>query len=322
MPALISPGGIGIAAACLSINVMISLYMKLEIHWRVVVGAIRCVCQLLLLGLLFATVFSSDQVWPVILMTIFMLSVASFEAYQRPKHTYPGFIRTVIIAMTASCFPMALIMTNFVLSLGSMWWHPRYYLPMLGMLTNNGMSAISLASDRLLTQLVDKRTAIEAEMRTSSNPRQVVLPIHREAVRVGMMPTLNTLAVVGLVAIPGMMAGQLLGGADPLTAAKYQIVVTIMIASTSSLSSFIVTWLMLKDLVGKDGNLDFGLLHFRGSTDFVTKVVCGLVAKLGRALKLVLCCGCLRKPSRDNASPERPEHTKQLLAEGEAHSQW
>ncbi|EER06843.1 conserved hypothetical protein [Perkinsus marinus ATCC 50983] len=317
MPAPISPGGIGIAAACLSINVVISLYMKLDIHWRVVVGAIRCVCQLLILGLLFATVFSSDQVWPVILMTVFMLSVASFEAYQRPKHTYPGFMRTIGLAMTVSCFPMALIMTNFVLSLGSMWWHPRYYLPMLGMMTNNGLSAISLAADRLLTQLVDKRAAIEAELLTSSHPRQVILPIHREAVRVGMMPTLNTLAVVGLVAIPGMMAGQLLGGADPLTAAKYQIVVTIMIASTSSLASFVVTRLMLKDLVNKDGTLRFDDLHFRGSSgaDFVTKVVCLSVAKLGEVLKLVFCCGCVRKARRDDAPSRTPEHTKGLLAQ-------
>ena len=57
----------------------------------------------------------------------------------------------------------------------------------------------------------------------------------REAVRTGMIPSINSMMSVGLVFIPGMMSGQILGGQDPVSACKYQILIMVMIAASTAL---------------------------------------------------------------------------------------
>jgi putative ABC transport system permease protein len=59
------------------------------------------------------------------------------------------------------------------------------------------------------------------------------------ALRTGMMPILNSMATTGIVALPGMMTGQILAGADPIEAAKYQVLIMFLIASATALGSFL-----------------------------------------------------------------------------------
>ena len=61
--------------------------------------------------------------------------------------------------------------------------------------------------------------------------------VMRQAVRAGMMPTLNQMAVVGVVSLPGMMTGQVLAGQPPLQAVRYQIVIMFLIAAASALGT-------------------------------------------------------------------------------------
>jgi len=63
------------------------------------------------------------------------------------------------------------------------------------------------------------------------------LPSIRTALNAGLMPTINSMNAVGLVFVPGMMTGQLLAGADPLVAAKYQIVVMLMISAATGIGA-------------------------------------------------------------------------------------
>jgi putative ABC transport system permease protein len=70
----------------------------------------------------------------------------------------------------------------------------------------------------------------------------------QQAIRRGMLPILNTMTVVGVVSLPGMMTGQILAGADPLQAVKYQIVVMFMLAATTAIGCIIMTLLMFKSL--------------------------------------------------------------------------
>jgi len=80
-------------------------------------------------------------------------------------------------------------------------------------------------------------------------------PVHdlmREALRSAMTPTINSLMVVGIVSIPGMMTGQILGGADPVEAARYQIVVMLMISCAAAVGSMILIGLSFRRLFTKD----------------------------------------------------------------------
>jgi putative ABC transport system permease protein len=51
-----------------------------------------------------------------------------------------------------------------------------------------------------------------------------------------MLPILSTMGTAGIVAIPGMMTGQILAGAEPTEAAKYQIMILLLIAGATGLA--------------------------------------------------------------------------------------
>jgi ABC-type multidrug transport system fused ATPase/permease subunit len=91
--------------------------------------------------------------------------------------------------------------------------------------------------DRLLSEVADRTHEIETRLALGATRFEAVRPTVRSAVKAALIPNLNQMAVVGLVSIPGMMTGQLLGGASPLVAAEYQMVILWLIFGTAALST-------------------------------------------------------------------------------------
>ena len=72
---------------------------------------------------------------------------------------------------------------------------------------------------------------------------EALLPYLRDSVQLALKPTLTAMATMGIVALPGMMTGVILGGADPEVAIKYQIMIMIAII-VSTITSVVLTILM------------------------------------------------------------------------------
>ena len=86
-----------------------------------------------------------------------------------------------------------------------------------------------------------------------ATPREAAFPSIKAAVGAGMTPLLAQLSAAGIVQIPGMMSGQILAGADPVIAAKYQIVVLLMISAATTLSVVIICFLAYKKRFSVEG---------------------------------------------------------------------
>jgi putative ABC transport system permease protein len=84
------------------------------------------------------------------------------------------------------------------------------------------MTGIALGLDTLTTSLVSRRASVEAQLMLGATRRDAAAPVTREALRSALMPTINSMAVTGVVSLPGMMTGQILGGVPPAEAVKYQ----------------------------------------------------------------------------------------------------
>jgi putative ABC transport system permease protein len=117
------------------------------------------------------------------------------------------------------------------------WYHPRYALPLLGMMLGNTMTGISLGLDVLTIGLVRERAAVESCLALGGTRYQALLPVVRDALRSGFMPTINGMAATGLVSIPGMMTGQILAGVEPIDAVKYQLLIMFLIAGGTGLGT-------------------------------------------------------------------------------------
>ena len=182
---------------------------------------IRMLVQLLLVGYVLTFIFETDSPILVILVIIFMISMSAFIALQplQAKGIKPFLI--VLMSLGVSGIGVLLLVTQIILDLPR-WFEPQYVIPLAGMVFANSMNTISLVGERFNAELKRGEDYIEA--------RNI-------AMGAAMIPQVNALLAVGLVALPGMMTGQILSGVDPLTAARYQIMVMCMIFSTAGLSA-------------------------------------------------------------------------------------
>jgi putative ABC transport system permease protein len=103
------------------------------------------------------------------------------------------------------------------------------------MLLGNSMTGISLGLDALTTGLVNRRAAVEAQLMIGATRQQAFQPVIRQALRSALMPITNSMAAVGVVSLPGMMTGQILGGVEPVEAVKYQLLIMFLIAGTTGI---------------------------------------------------------------------------------------
>jgi putative ABC transport system permease protein len=103
------------------------------------------------------------------------------------------------------------------------------------------MNGAAIAGERLVSSISSSRLEIETHLSLGATPQQAVTAYRKDAVRAGLIPTLNQMMVVGVVTLPGMITGQLLSGVKPLEAASYQILIMLMLAFTNLITTVLVT---------------------------------------------------------------------------------
>ena len=116
------------------------------------------------------------------------------------------------------------------------------------MILGNALSGISLALGRFTDELIANRAQVETLLALGATRWEAARRPIREAVRTGMVPMINSMMVVGLVSLPGMMTWQLLTGIDPMQAVRYQIVILFSIASGTALGTVGVVLLSYRRL--------------------------------------------------------------------------
>jgi putative ABC transport system permease protein len=150
---------------------------------------------------------------------------------------------TLVIAATVTTFTV----TGVVVGVEP-WYEPQYLIPLMGMCLGNTLTGLSLCIDSLLESFSERRHEVELLLSLGANRWEAARGMVQAAVRRGMVPILNAMTVVGIVSLPGMMTGQILAGADPLEAVKYQMVVMFMLAASTAIGCIVITWLAYRRL--------------------------------------------------------------------------
>lgn len=224
---------------------IISFIENLKFERDLAIGAVRTVLQLSLMGIFLKFIFDLHILWIVLLLMIVMLLIAVRTAQGRLKRRLPEFQVLIGISLAIG----AIITTFFVIKLtinADPWWTPKYLLPLFGMILGNGMNGVSLAGERLQSELNHRKLEIETLLAFGYSSHEASKEVRRDAMRAGLIPIINSMMVVGLVALPGLMTGQILSGVDPRQAVLYQIMVMFMIVGSSGIASWILIRLMLR----------------------------------------------------------------------------
>jgi putative ABC transport system permease protein len=247
---------LAIATSLVLVSGAISLVLQLGLERRLILASVRTVVQLLLIGLVLRWVFAPGRAWYVVgALMMAMTLIAGFAAVWRVERRYRGIWLDSVVSIWASSWIMASVAVLAVVQVqasntSAIW--ARFAVTLLGMILGNTLNGISLGLDRLGSELASKRDQVDTLLALGATRWEAARGAVRQAVRTGMIPTLNTMMVVGLVSLPGMMTGQLLSGADPLEAVKYQIVIMFLIAAGTSLGTVGVALLGYRRLFTAD----------------------------------------------------------------------
>jgi len=224
-------GDVALAAVLIVMNAVLSIALSLGLERRLLIAALRMTVQLSLVGLVLKALFAAASPWLTAGVALLMVLFAGREATARQTRRFAGWWTYGL--GTTSMMVAAILVTVLALTTQVQpdpWYNPRYAIPLLGMILGNTMNGVSLGLDRLLSGATRERSAIEARLALGHDFAQAMGPVTRDSIKGALIPIINSMSAAGLVALPGMMTGQILAGVEPLEAVKYQILVIFLIA--------------------------------------------------------------------------------------------
>ncbi len=250
----ISTGNLAIGLIFIVIAGIMSVIHGLKLEKDLTIGTIRSIAQLTAMGYLLKIIFSMESaVFVIILFAVMTFFAAEIIKGRVKKQNVPYFLPT-LFSVQITFFLITYIVTALIVE-AKPWWTPQYFIPIGGMIAGNSMSALAISLDRLFSDFKAKRALVEMKLCLGASPAEASSEIFKDALKAGMIPSINGMMGAGLVSIPGMMTGQILAGSDPTEAVKYQIVVMLMLVASTAIASFIVLKLVGGRCFGKGGNL-------------------------------------------------------------------
>lgn len=235
---------LAVASALLIALAACSMILHLKIAQRLAIAAVRTTIQLFLIGYVLAWLFRVDNPVLVLGLGLLMVVLAGREVHARQGRRLRGWSGLLVGtgAMLASSFVISIYALTTVIE-AEPWYAAKYAIPFLGILLGNTMNGISVGTDRLTALCWQQRAAIEQRLLLGETRDEAMREIRQESMRAGMIPIINAMAAAGIVSLPGTMTGLMLGGAEPLEAARYQILIMFLISAGTGFGTLLAVWL-------------------------------------------------------------------------------
>lgn len=193
------------------------------------VASIRVFLQLTILGYILKYVFNlGGNRWAMLIILECMVVIASVEAARRQEERNIGLVISLLISLNIAATAVLMFLFAGVMQRDP-FRLPHYFIPLAGMVIGNAANGSALAVHRLTSDIRAHRGEIEVGLSLGASPYRVMQPYLRATVRTALIPSINTMMLTGLVQIPGIMGGLLMGGQAPVAAARYQTVIMYMV---------------------------------------------------------------------------------------------
>jgi putative ABC transport system permease protein len=239
---LIKPDFVALASVVglMGIAIGLSAWEKLGLELNLALAVGRTILQLAVLGYFLEFIFAVNNGWAVLAILTVMLTIAAIVARNRITQKIPQILPLVwgsILISTA----LTLIYTNFLIIQPERWYEPQYAIPLGGMVIGNAMNAAAIAGERLVSSVNNNYLEIETFLSLGATPQQAIAQYRKEAIRAGLLPTINQMMIVGMATLPSIFTGQVLSGVNPRAAASNQILLMFMVAFANLLTTILLT---------------------------------------------------------------------------------
>ncbi|OHW02393.1 ABC transporter permease [Staphylococcus aureus] len=230
---------LGLTALLLVIPIIISYKEGLHIIKDLIVATLRAVVQLIILGFLLHYIFKINDKWLLVLCVFVIIVNASWNTISRSSPVmHHVFLISFVAIFVGTALPLA-----GTIATGAIQFTANEVIPIGGVLANNGLIAINLAYQNLDRAFVQDGTNIESKLSLAATPKLASKGAIRESIRLAIVPTIDSVKTYGLVSIPGMMTGLIIGGVPPLQAIKFQLLVVFIHTTATIMSALIATYL-------------------------------------------------------------------------------
>lgn len=202
------------------------------------ISIVRMTIQLALVGIYLKTLFTLNNPWLNGGWILIMLIVADFSILQRAGLKLRYF---ALASFTAIAFSILLSTAYLVLLViqPSSFYDAHYIVPLAGMILGNCMQGNVIALERFYSAIRKNQNEYTTYLMLGATRWEALRPYFRQAIKAAINPTIANMATMGLVSLPGMMTGQILGGSEPWVAVKYQIAIMICIFTSTTIAIII-----------------------------------------------------------------------------------
>lgn len=247
-------GQLALFSLILLIPVGIDRAFKLGLLAESAVSIARMTVQLALVGLYLEFLFELNSVWVNLAWLAVMLVVGSRAISRKAKLRSWRVSVPVFCGLSLGVLPLVGLML-FGLLQPAPWHHAQYLIPLAGMLLGNSLSANIVALQHLFGAFEQRELEYHGALSLGAAPGYACFPFVQAAMRQSFAPILASMSATGLVTLPGMMTGQILGGTSPLLAIKYQLVIMLAIFVMLFVSVAVCLSLSVRSLLNDSGRL-------------------------------------------------------------------
>ena len=242
------------ASVLMAVNIGLSIILRLEMAKKWIIASLRMTAQLLLVGFLLDWIFAlNNPIW-ILIMVLFMTTISSITAVGNTNKRFTEIYVSSFVSILGGAFFVMFFALKGILKIDP-WYSPQYLFPLLGMVLGNTINGISLGLDRFMDSLSVRRKEVEMMLSLGATSWEAANELVRDALRTSLIPTINSMLVMGIVSLPGMMTGQILAGISPGEAVRYQIIVVFIISAAAALSSTAVIVLAFRALFNSNHQL-------------------------------------------------------------------
>jgi len=195
------------------------------------IAGTRALVQILVLASLILIIFEKPIFWSFLVLAA-MAAIAGHTTYSRSGKLEMGLPAAIVSIAAAS---LLMLLPFFLLGVFPV--EARYIVPTGSILIGNAMNVSSLAIDRYKGEIRNRRAEIEAYLALGAKPELAAAACLKQGILSALIPSIDNMKNLGIVWIPGVMTGMLLGGADPLEAASIQIAIFASIFAAGMIAS-------------------------------------------------------------------------------------
>ena len=234
---------LSLTALLLLFPIIVSYKEKLHITKDLLIATGRAIIQLLILGFILDFIFDVNQHWLLMLFVLVIIVNAAWNTIHRAS----PIMHHVFLISFSSIFIGVVLPLMGVIVTGAIDFKANEVIPVAGMVASNSLIAINLAYQNL--------DEIEAKLSLGAEPKLASKATLRESIKTAIVPTIDSVKTYGIVSIPGMMTGLIIGGVPPLEAIKFQLMVIFIHTTATIMSALFATYLSYKQFFNQRDQL-------------------------------------------------------------------